>query len=140
MADLTDLFSSPIRNVIVTKTPIGKIAAIVLVVLLAYTVLPVGRDWIVGFQPAARNFLEGKSPYDSITGDGLYNPPWVLLLTVPLSLLPLRVGSFILMVAGFCAYWYIATQREKGNYLSAAFFILSPLQDSISLMQILAGW
>lgn len=127
VADLANPSSSTIRTVKVTKISIWKIVAIVLVVILAYSVLPTGKDWEYVFQPSAKYILEGKSPYDIPSGDGFHNPPWILILTVPLSLLPLKVGSFILMAAGFCAYLYIATQQEKGSIVSAAFFILSPL-------------
>ncbi len=54
--------------------------------LVALWPLPVTHDWEFCFYAAGRDALAGRNLYGTL--GGLKNPPWLLLLLAPLSLLP----------------------------------------------------
>lgn len=100
------------------------IFASAILISLAYIIIPSAIDWKDGFRPAAIAAISGESPYEA-PGTGFFNPPWVLFLFVPLSLLPIKLGGFFLTLVGFFSYLYIS-QRFNRNPIVIAAFILSP--------------
>ena len=70
---------------------------------LLYPIIP-NRDWAFYFRPGVIRLFTGGSPYTVIPD----YPPWALLLLSPLALLPLKVGSTILMMASPIIYSFIA--------------------------------
>jgi uncharacterized membrane protein (DUF485 family) len=82
----------------------------------------VGPDWRNVYLPRLSEMLAGQSPY--LTG-GVFNPPWILALLLPLVALPPDVSSAIL--AGITAACFaLAAIRLHAKPASALFFLLTP--------------
>jgi hypothetical protein len=81
------------------------LASLLVLARVVYLYLPGGLDWSKYTQPAALELLHGRSPYNI---PGFYNPFWVLLPLLPLSLMPTKIGVAVLFVSGLLAYAYVA--------------------------------
>lgn len=80
-------------------------------------------DWKV-FYDATMHLIRGKSPYQ-IPGElQFYNPPWILLVILPFTVLPYPYGLALFMAIGFIAYLFVYSQYNKG-LLPAVFYLLS---------------
>jgi hypothetical protein len=70
-----------------------------LAVVLYSSSFDVGVDYIETFRPAVKLLLQGESPYTLI-----YNPPWVLLPFIPLSLLPTAIAYKTWLIVSFAIF------------------------------------
>lgn len=98
----------------------------VLVVLLGVAVyfasfLP-SADWYATFDPAARGIFSGRSPYEQAT---YINPPWAVLLLLPIVLFPPLLAHSLMFVISVLILIYIAWRLHASPLAVAAFF-LSP--------------
>lgn len=100
------------------------LAAILLIgaASVAAMYLPGDTDWRWTFRPAARALISGHSPYEV---ESFFNPPWGLLLLVPIALLPEGVGRAIIMISTLAAFAFTAI-RLGAKPVSFAFFMISP--------------
>ncbi len=98
-----------------------SVLAVVVVVLTALLsrVLQPGYDLYIWFYPAARDIWSGQFSYAQIPR--LNNPPWVLLLLTPLSLLPPAIMHGLLVsVTALALYWAMRSYRRfKAAFLLA---------------------
>ena len=96
------------KQIIVSSLMLGAFIAIALIQYRS----PLGLgDW-PAFQSAGRALLTGGNPYLAHVPDGertlcIYNPPWVLALTMPFSFLPLRLGWALLNATSFVLMLFI---------------------------------
>jgi hypothetical protein len=104
-------------SAIYRKIIVGIIS--ILLIGISAVFLPEGGDLAV-FRAAALNLLSGRSPYEFI-----YNPPWVLLPFIPLSILPISMGRGIWFLVSIIVFAY-AAYRSKANPITMLFFLLSP--------------
>jgi hypothetical protein len=79
-----------------------------------------GKDWPAHFRPAVLKLLSGVSPY----GGTFANPPWTLLLLLPLAVLPAKLGTAVLVVASPLIFGMIA-YKTGGKMLPVIFFAFS---------------
>jgi hypothetical protein len=98
----------------------------ILVILLSIAVyfasfLP-SADWYTNFDPAARGIFLGQSPYEQ---PGFINPPWAVLLLLPIVLFPPVLAHGLMFVISALILIYI-TWRLRASPLTAAAFFLSP--------------
>jgi hypothetical protein len=94
-----------------------------LVIVLAWSAsvfLPEGLDYSLTFYPATMKLLNGQSPYEHI-----FNPPWVLIPFIPLTLLPINIARAIWFLISLFMFAYVA-YRLKASPLTMFFFLLSP--------------
>lgn len=84
------------RQESILKITIYLFAALI-IIGVAYLILPTGEDWEIFYLPAAQQILAGQSPYQI---PGFFNPPWILLPLLPLALLPAKVGSVVIFCSG----------------------------------------
>ncbi len=89
---------------------------------LAITIAP-GYDWINFYHPFSQAALEGRDPY---TTKGVFNPPWLLVITVPFALLPEPLGGKLFSVAAAVAF-FAAVLRLPAKTPETVMFFLSPL-------------
>jgi hypothetical protein len=88
-----------------------------------YLVFPLpDADWYGTYDPAVKNILAGKSPYDV---PGFHNPPWMVLLLLPFGLFPLHVGRALFFIASILIFIFILWKTES-NALTAVAVFLSP--------------
>ncbi|HZW04031.1 MAG TPA: hypothetical protein VFF68_08895 [Anaerolineaceae bacterium] len=98
-----------------TLFPLALIAFAVITLLLFQSSLGLG-DW-PAFHNASQALLRGEHPYLAHVPDGgrtlcIYNPPWVLALTAPFALLPIRLGWAMLNAT--CLLLVLLTARRLG--------------------------
>jgi hypothetical protein len=99
---------------------LGALAVIVvaLTVILGRILQP-GYDLYIWFYPAARDILQGQFAYAQIPR--LNNPPWILLLLTPLSMLPpAMMHGFLVAVTALALY---AAMRPYRRFRAA--FVLA---------------
>lgn len=112
------------------------LAAALLVLVLGWLARPVsgGVDWHVVYRPAALDALHGQTPYgvdygarDETAGMSLYflNPPWLLVVLMPLALLPPDLARGILIVLGAVGY-AVGAWRLGASRWGVTLFLLSP--------------
>jgi hypothetical protein len=92
----------------------------IFLIWISATFLPDGVDLAKTFRPAALNVLSGRSPYEYI-----FNPPWVLIPFIPLSIIPVPLGRGIWFLVSIIMFAYTA-YRLKANPIALLFFLLSP--------------
>jgi hypothetical protein len=112
-----------------TKHPVSIILGFLVVIWFAAILLyasrqpiPYGEDWEKYFLLGAQEVLHGRSPYNI---QGFANPPWALLLYIPLSFLPPMVGATIIAVLAFITYIYLA-RKFCADAISTTAILLSP--------------
>lgn len=82
---------------------LAGLAIVALVVAFALIPIPGGDDWET-FYGGSQRVWKGLPLYgERITHSHYYNPPWLAVLMVPLSLLPFRWGWALLSVASLVA-------------------------------------
>jgi hypothetical protein len=81
----------------------------------------IGYDYINYFRPAVSRILEGQSPY----GNGVFNPPWALLIYVPLSFVSSGLASSTLITMALFGFWFVG-YRLGGKPWQLALMITSP--------------
>jgi hypothetical protein len=86
----------------------------------AHLLIPVSYDWHT-FRGASLDLVSGRSPY----GGEFYNPPWTLIPLIPLSFLPLRIGSSVISALAIFTFGYLA-YRLGAKPLAWALIVLSP--------------
>src|SRR4030042_4627603 len=109
---------------------IGIAAVCILVLFLLwfeYQYLPIGVDWAGAFRPATLEFMVGHSPY---TVEGFFNPPWLLILFIPMALLPVKISSLILINIGLLSY-LIILYKLKIRPIFGLIFLLFPTTLSV---------
>jgi Glycosyltransferase family 87 len=95
-----------------------------------YFLLNDGVDYHFTFYPSTRLWLEGRTPlYDELT-KGLYNPPWLIWLITPFTLLPYQFGLSLLRAISLTIIVYAImrmTEHVKGypRLLALAFGIFN---------------
>jgi hypothetical protein len=82
-----------------------------------------GTDWWRHLRPGALALLEGKSPY---TVPGVFNPPWLFPLIIPIALLPEKVGIVIMFVLFSAGTLWVA-YRLGASWKTMLIFALSPV-------------
>lgn len=82
----------------------------------------IGCDWRLYIQPAGAALLHGQSPF---TIPGFYNPPWLLLLTFPLSLIPVAWSVALIVALNFSAWTYTALRLGVSGLLVIPLVIFS---------------
>lgn len=101
-------------------------AATAIVFLLSVRYFPPGVDYVTTYRPTARAWITGELDlYDPTGRLGFYNMPWTLLATVPLSLLPERVGLAVLTVGSVAAIavslgWFARPGTVRLSFLPLA--------------------
>lgn len=79
-----------------------RVTWLVLITTLAATIgvmvaaWPLGPDYYYTYQSVSRKWLRGETELYDAQSRGFYNAPWTLILTVPLSFLPLQLGNGLL--------------------------------------------
>lgn len=68
----------------------------IVLVWIIYPGVPDGKDYIFFFRPAIYQLITGNSPYNV---SGFVSPPWTLLPLIPLTILPDKLASAILVVS-----------------------------------------
>lgn len=98
--------------------------ALFLIALIIAQFLPQGVDWQRTFRPATLALLQGKSPYlSSSTLSPFANPPWLLILFIPLVILPPSIGYalfFLFSILGF-AWAAIRMGADKITLIAVLF-------------------
>lgn len=79
-------------------------------------------DWLTYYQPAIEILLSGGNPYDVL---GFYNPPWLLLLLLPIWLLPEPIGVVVLLLITIAGFALVAI-RLGATPTKTLLFLLSP--------------
>lgn len=92
--------------------------------LIILSKLPDDPNWTGSFYPAGRAILEGHNPYAT---HGFFNPPWLLLLLAPLTLLPEQVGRLVLVAMAFAAYLYLIHRAAASRRAVTAFLLSFPV-------------
>jgi hypothetical protein len=83
---------------------------------LLYAFLPLGVDFFDLFWPIPREWLLQGMPVYTAKRSGFYNPPWTVLLLLPFSLLPVRVGMVALTIFSVGALlWVLHTFTSGGS-------------------------
>lgn len=108
------------------KNPLVSLPS-ALIIFIAITLIlyrsPMGLgDWPL-FHNASRAILNGGNPYLTQVSVGettlcIYNPPWVLTITMPFSFLTLRLGWAMLNATSFISILFVARR------LGASYFVL----------------
>lgn len=80
-------------------------------------------DWQLVYRPAICKMLNGENPY-ILPAMQFYNPPWVLVLMAPFSLLPLPYDIALIWTVGLAAFLYIA-YRMGASPLNIILFMTS---------------
>ncbi len=107
---------------LIKKDNLFLLAIALLGVVLATLFMPLSVDWERVFYPAGQMVLAGRSPY---LVEGFFNPPWLILLLLPLALLPIKIGNAIMAVLGMVTYAYVL-RKFKTGLTGTIFFLLSP--------------
>jgi hypothetical protein len=107
---------------------LAAIALIVMLTLLAPH-LDTGVDWFEAQRPATRAVLRGQSPY-SINGINdtnayFFNPPWTVILLLPIAILPPNLSYAVFVVAAMASYIYAAVKMGM-SFRVMFLFLLSP--------------
>jgi hypothetical protein len=82
-----------------------------------------GTDWWRHLRPGALAILEGKSPYSV---PGVFNPPWLFPLILPIALLPEKAGIVIMFVL-FSAGSLWAACRLGADWKTLLILTFSPV-------------
>ena len=86
-------------------------------------------DWLKIYYPTAHRFMAGLSPYDRLYPDCNYcvfvNPPWTLLITIPLTLLPAHLSRGLIFIASIFSTIFFGW-KVKAKPIAAAIILLSP--------------
>ena len=93
-----------------------------ILVILIPRVIPLGVDFYVTFLPVGRDVLGGRFPYENIT---FFNPPWLLVMLVPLALLPDGLAWGIFVILGITGY-LVALRRLGASWPELVLLMLSP--------------
>lgn len=80
-------------------------------------------DWKV-YIDAAKHLIHGESPYKIPGRCQFYNPPWILLVILPFTVLPYPYNLALFMSVGFVVYLLVYT-RYNDNPLATVFYLLS---------------
>ena len=90
-------------------------------------VLPPSTDWRLTYRPATQAILHGRNPYaaDVAPGAPFSAAPWSLLPLIPLAVLPLSIGSALLLLASLAAFAY-STWRLGAGPIALGVFLVSP--------------
>lgn len=118
MNGITKIWESKKNQLIII---IFGILLLLMIGLAAALFLPQPIDWIRTYRPATRELLALRTPYSI---KSFYNPPWILIPTIPFALLPDRVGNGLLFVISFVTIIYSAI-KSGGKALSVSAFMLS---------------
>lgn len=84
---------------------------------------PPGIDWHQAFRPAALELLHFHNPY---AVSGFLNPPWTLLVLLPLAVLPENIGRAVLLLLNLGVLSFVA-RRLGANALVLGAFLVSPI-------------
>jgi hypothetical protein len=97
------------------------------VIAAAAMMIPVGIDWEGGYYPAGRDILRGHSPYHPLSPEktGFLNPPWVLVVIAPLTLLGLNLSWGFWFAANFILY-VLALYRWRARLAFIGVAMLMP--------------
>jgi hypothetical protein len=79
-------------------------------------------DWFATFDPAARGFLQGSSPYKQ---QFVLIPPWGFLILIPFVLFPSNIARGLLLVASLGVLIYTAWRLQAPKIAMIA-LLLSP--------------
>lgn len=96
-------------------------AALVLINLQFHLYEMYGGDWRSYFYPATTMFRNGQYPY----GLGVYNPPWIFLILMPLTLLSVHMGTACSFALSILGYGYAALKFGARPW-QVVLFLLSP--------------
>lgn len=80
---------------------IGGIASVISLTLILSRILPPAYDFYGVYYPALRDVWSGRFSY--MTSPGYLNPPWALVLMLPLGLFDVAVARALLLVMTFLA-------------------------------------
>lgn len=86
--------------------------------------MPLAYDWTMAYRPAALAMLSGHSPY-LITTERFANAPWALFPLIPLAVLPIEWGRFILVLISLAAFAFVA-YKLRATPIAMIAFLLSP--------------
>lgn len=113
----------------------SKLALVVLVitaglgiVIATALLVPPGIDWWQVYRPATWELLHLRNPYDL---GGYHNPPWALLLLVPMALFPVNIGYGILVLVSITSIAYSAVKRGATPITFIALLLSPPILHSL---------
>jgi hypothetical protein len=121
---------------------IALAAAVAITAGFYYSLIPYGFDWIT-FTDTGRRLITGVSLYSTMTSFAWFsNPPWIAVIMVPFSLLPLRVGWAVmstlnLAVCGALAWKYKLSPAKLALLISSPPVIYTLINGQIDLMVLL---
>jgi hypothetical protein len=85
---------------------------------------PVGPDYFV-YRDTAAKLLAGTTRLYDENGRNFFNPPWTMLLIIPLTFFPLRLGMAILNLASLVVIVISANMFQKTTSISKVYVALS---------------
>lgn len=147
-------FREALRQLAIPRWALWLLAGVIIFVLVVIfaNVWPIGADYYYTFQPVAERWLRGETRLYDDNSQGFFNPPWTLVVLVPLSVLPLQWGEAILNVAslvGILASIYLlrgakatpafAVALAVGNLHTFDVLIRGQL-DVLVLLGVALGW
>jgi len=105
----------------------GAALTLIAVVIGLSRLLPPSIDWRLTYRPAALALLRGHNPYAAdVAPDAPFAAaPWGLLPLIPLAVLPLEIGSALLLLTSLAAFALAARWLGAGPVALGA-FVLSP--------------
>jgi hypothetical protein len=128
------------------------IAALAATIGVAVAVWPLGPDYYYTYQQVSRRWLSGETRLYDARSRGFYNAPWTLILTVPLSLFPVRIGNGLLNTMSLLSM-LAAIRFLRGSERAPIYALLLPLAnlhtfdllirgqiDALVLLGVALGW
>jgi hypothetical protein len=112
------------------RLTVGATALVFIVLLAALSaLLPPSIDWRLTYRPATLALLHGRNPYAAgVFSEAPFSAaPWGLLPLIPVALLPLKVGSALLLLVSLIAFAYSAWQLGAGPVTLGAFLLSPPV-------------
>ena len=82
-----------------------------------------GTDWWRHLRPGTLELLAGRTPY---TVPGVFNPPWLFVLLIPIAILPEKLGIVIMFVL-FSVGTLLVAHRLGASWKTLLMFTLSPV-------------
>jgi hypothetical protein len=113
-------------SVLVLVVAVAAAFGLILFMVRRFSAFGFGEDWFV-FRETGWRLLNGQPLYGTPVGGVLYyyNPPWMVLLLLPLEVWPFQVSYALLLLISLAAVIFLA-QRFKLGLFATLLTIVSP--------------